>query len=210
MRSCLLYLCCFLIRYKGQEGFAPAAYLQRYHGAVINTEVTTGAQVVSTVKDAIASNGHESAGWKPVDSARITTPKSSTLKSPEPTSPKTTESANWKTLDTQRVTSPKSPRLTTKPVFEATKKPSDKVRSPTPKSSEEESVTSPTPVSPKPSVQKFAPSWHSMQHHYIDKERELARCICSSSQLHLLFYPTAIYAPTPRISPAVSVVFNYA
>ncbi len=159
----------FFNRYQGQVGFAPAAYLQRYHGAVINNEVTTGAQVVSTIKDAISSNGNESGSWKPVDSAHKTASKSTTLKSPEPTSPRSPEPASWKTLDTPRVTSPTIPKSPQLP-----KKLSDTVLSPTPKSSEDKSVTNSKPVSPKPFVQKFAPTWHSMQQPYIDKERELA------------------------------------
>lgn len=167
---------CFTIphyRYQGQEGFAPAAFLQRYHGAVINTEVTTGAQVVSTINDAISSNGAKSASWKPAESARVPTPKSSTWKNSEPTSPKLDESASWKPPEASRVPSPKLP---TKPKpFESTSKPFDAPRltSPTsPKNPEPAAVTSPKPVSPKLEVQKFAPTWHSVQHHHIDKERE--------------------------------------
>ncbi len=40
-----------LCRYKGEEGMAPAAYLQRYHGQGAG-QASTGAQIVSTMKEA--------------------------------------------------------------------------------------------------------------------------------------------------------------
>ncbi len=148
---------------------------------MINTEVTTGAQVVSNINDAISSNGAKSASWKPADSARVPTPKSSTWKNSEPTSPKLDK---WKPPEASRVPSPKLP---TKP------KPFDAPRSTSPKNVEPEAVTSPKPVSPKPEVQKFAPTWHSVQHHYVDKEREYHRTL--SSPLSLTIPP--FYSPRP-------------
>lgn len=51
-------------RYQGKEGYAPAAYLQRYHGAA-KEEAATGAQVVTSVKDILLMSTTSNQGSLP-------------------------------------------------------------------------------------------------------------------------------------------------
>lgn len=103
---------CYLCRYQGKEGFAPAAYLQRYRG-VAREDAATGAQVVSSFKDAVMSaTSNQSASPAPVTSSKPVEP---VVISPKPvvTSPKPFEPV---------VTSPKpfEPEADSKPKFAPT------------------------------------------------------------------------------------------
>ena len=191
-------------RYQGREGYAPAAYLQRYHGAVITNEVTTGAQVVTSLKDAISTTDlssrskpakpvAESATWKPVESSHVSS-KPAESASGKPTesnhvSSKPAESATWKLAESALVTSLKLPDPKPKP-FEPPKtkswEPAGSTSPTSPKSVE--SVTSPKTPSPKPDTQKFAPTWHSMKQPYIDKERK-----CSLTHRYIHIYTVQVY-----------------
>ena len=130
-----------LHRYQGKEGFAPAAYLQRYRG-VAREGAATGAQVVSSVQDAVIyATSNQSAFPAPV-----TSPKP-VEHVPAVISPKPVEHI-------PAVTSPKPVEHVTSPKPDVSPKP----------------ITSPKPESDnKP---KFAPTWHSLAQPYIDKERE--------------------------------------
>ena len=86
-----VYIYC---RYKGKEGMAPAAYLQRYQGQGAGM-ASTGAEIVSTVKDATdltlstnTSTKQNSYTNKPLKSPTFA--RSTTMTSPPPQSNSTT------------------------------------------------------------------------------------------------------------------------
>ena len=84
---------CVSCRYKGEEGMAPAAYLQKYHGQGAG-QASTGAQIVSTIKEATdilltppTSKPNPNPSTKPPKSPGL--PRAGTLVSPvSPTSPR--------------------------------------------------------------------------------------------------------------------------
>ena len=143
--------------YLGQEGLAPAAYLHRYQGSL--GEATSGAQVVTSVNEAIISVGAKALSSSASESS---TPRKE-KKISSPTSPKSPAG------NTQFVSSLK----------EAIKPPSSSNNTSTLSASTPVTVKESVPVtSPSPKVAaaaekpKFAPTWHSVANPYIDKERK--------------------------------------
>lgn len=147
----------------------PAAYLQQYHGQGAVGQVSTGAQVVSSIKDATSPSSA-------TPTSPTAHPRSATVVSP-PTSPETPLSMSMNVSYKDSTASSSDTHKSSVVASLTSSLMAERLSSQTPPTPSPKPVPSSVAVVAAAAVaekQKFAPTWHSQAKPPVNDERKLA------------------------------------
>ena len=177
---------------------APAAYLKQYHGQGAG-QASTGAEVVSTMKDATLSASVVVKPTKPPSVHARSATLASPPTSPDPPSPSSkTASTSLANSHTHSVTSPEDSQKSLAMASLASSLMAGRSGSShTPSVSGPKSASSSEAAAALPGEQKqtFAPTWHSQAKQTVDEERECDSTLATSKLVSFLA-PTGIPFPS--------------